>query len=655
MRPAQFKRADWQEYEKKIVKQESSKQCEDDDPPSRSSTTKNPRAKLCAQQTSYTAQITVSQFDGPPRKKMTQQTQEVSVPAISTVTDEKSELLNPQLAQPPIHPQIITSNIHPKPSNIKKTTIGHSSGLIAVLHQKPLQAYLPEQTYNSKKRNSPPNDRKKSRSPPEKKPKTSNVHPEVSPSVIQSSNPTPPSTSRPSQWVERYRPKKSTDIVGNSKNVGLFKTWVHERSMKRSTDSLVILLHGPPGIGKTSMAHAILREAGFQVYEVNASIVRTSKAVHQELVDVVPRVSLCGRTAVILDELDGGVDNEKSETDEDKSAVDGILEFLKWAKDSKKNTTNWGPIVCIANDVAGKAMQKLTHSVPTLRFFRPFASDLSKVLNNIIRAEKLQIMEKDKVRLIEASGGDVRRLVSLMESYALCRTADVTPSIKSFIESSSKDVFYDIFKSVIHIMYMPKTTWEQSINILQSDQSIMTLMIQENYIHVFEPKWPHANQKRSKIECEHKKPFSSCQYCKVQLQVVQDLAGLSETLSEVDCFESSVPMYKEDKEDARNACAGLLVSSIHYYRRKRHIGVENPKIVFTTFFSQRNKEKVSCSQQQFFREHMLSKSLLSTMDSMDYVECFKTMQNGTEWKTHCKDYGIQESNWESLSNKFIIS
>lgn len=657
--PIQFKSDQaWQDYIKTLKKYESAQRGDDDSPSQLSSPMKPQiKPKLGTQQKSYTAKLSVSQFDNPSQGKSRQPIQDVTIPEISTVSKEKSEPLRLPLdqyvSQP--NPQIITSHAGPKPnSGVKKTTTGHSSGLGSMLYQDPRRAYTQEQFVHSKKRNSPPKDRKKSNSPPEKKSKKNTVHPEVSVSVIQSNTPIPPSTEHPPQWVERYRPKKSTDIVGNSKNVGIFKAWVHERSMKRSTDSLVMLLHGPPGIGKTSMAHAILREAGFQVYEVNASLVRTSKAVHQELVDVVPRVSLSGRTAVILDELDGGVDSEKSETDRDKSAVDGILEFLKWAKDNKKNTTNWGPVVCIANDVAGKAMQKLTHSVPTLRFFRPFASDLSKVLNTILRAEKLQMAEKDKVRIIEASGGDVRRLVGLMESYALCRPTDGNSTIKSFIESSSKDAFYDIFKSVVHIMYTPKMTLDQSINIFQSDQSVMTLMVQENYTHVFEQKWPHAIQKRTKTECEHKKSFSSCQNCKVQLQSIQDISELAETLSAVNYFDSKVQVYQEDQEDARNACAGMLVSTIHYYRRKRHVGVEDPTIRFTTFFSEKNKGKVSFSQQQFFREHLASSNLLSTMDSMEYIECFKTIQHGADWKIHCKDYGIQESNWEALSNKFII-
>ena len=132
------------------------------------------------------------------------------------------------------------------------------------------------------------------------------------------------------------------------------------------------------------------------------------------------------------------------------------------------------------------------------------------------------------------------------------------------------------------------------------------------------------------------------------------MSALAETLSAVDYFESSVPVYQEDQEDARNACAGMLVSSVHYYRRKRHVGVEDPEIKFTTFFSEKNKSKVSFSQQQFFREHLASSNLLSRMDSMDYVECFKTVQHSSDWKTHCKDYEIQESNWEALRNKFIV-
>lgn len=199
----------------------------------------------------------------------------------------------------------------------------------------------------------------------------------------------------------------------------------------------------------------MFREFGFNIYEVNASIVRTANDIHQELLDVVPRVGLQGRTAVILDELDGGVEKSPDENGVDCSGVNGILNFMKWIKDSKKDTSAWSPVVCIANDVSGKSMQRLARSVPTFRFFKPFKSDLSKVINKVVRLEKLKITDRDKVKLIESANGDVRKLLVSLQLYA--STPNTT--IQSFASASSTDLYWDTFRSISLLLYGQLWSW----------------------------------------------------------------------------------------------------------------------------------------------------------------------------------------------------
>src|SRR5687768_7474104 len=42
-----------------------------------------------------------------------------------------------------------------------------------------------------------------------------------------------------------------------------------------------LLLHGPPGCGKTSAAHALANDLGWGVLELNASDVRSGKAIQR--------------------------------------------------------------------------------------------------------------------------------------------------------------------------------------------------------------------------------------------------------------------------------------------------------------------------------------------------------------------------------------
>ena len=76
-------------------------------------------------------------------------------------------------------------------------------------------------------------------------------------------------------WVEKYRPKKIVDVIGNEDAKTAFLDWLKN---KRRTKK-AILLYGPPGVGKTTLVNAAAQEFGFRVVEMNASDTRSEKAI----------------------------------------------------------------------------------------------------------------------------------------------------------------------------------------------------------------------------------------------------------------------------------------------------------------------------------------------------------------------------------------
>lgn len=485
-------------------------------------------------------------------------------------------------------------------------------------------------------------------------------------------------------WAELYRPSKSSEICGNTNNVSEFKTWVRNRSNKHPTQTLVVLLHGPPGIGKTSMAHAILKEQGFQIYEINASLVRTSRAILNELHDVARRVTLGGPVAIILDEIDtiadgGGGDKNDDVVDKNKndgvnknsgtwsgkskfnvgtvggtSAADGVLEFLKWIKENRHDTRNWAPIVCIANEIHSKPMQRLANNkgVLSLKFFKPFNSDLSKVLNRIIKAEKLVVDEKDKVKIIESSGGDVRQLVGMLQSYVTLTSSQ--RNLGAFLKVSAKDSFMDIFKTVTHVLYNPTMPYTKTCDLIQTDQSVMNLLLHENYVPLFHNKWPLGTSKptgKKESPCEHARQHLNCKDCKTQLKSVSDMAVMSDTLSAVDMFETIVPVYREDHDYARELSAGWISSAIRSTRNGRHVHAKEPTIKFTTFYTQLSQTKTCAAQLHHLKDKMSEKVYISqkTMDLVDTITMFKLYEQHINSTLHDK------RDWSAIKEKYNIS
>lgn len=143
-------------------------------------------------------------------------------------------------------------------------------------------------------------------------------------------------------WTEKYRAKKFTDLVGDERThrqvLRWLKSWdpiVFPASQKSKPKNKamseneedpvhrkILLLTGPPGLGKTTLAHVCARQAGYEVIEINASDERNRDVVKGRIRDCVGTenvkgvnvksstgiVRKAGRpVCVIVDEVDGVV------------------------------------------------------------------------------------------------------------------------------------------------------------------------------------------------------------------------------------------------------------------------------------------------------------------------------------------------------------
>jgi replication factor C subunit 1 len=170
------------------------------------------------------------------------------------------------------------------------------------------------------------------------------------------------------QWVDKYRPTTTSDILGNTDNVIKIKQWLNNFKNKKIADQKTfknaILISGPPGIGKTSAAHILMKEAGFDTIEFNASELRTSRELSDKLHSILNAKSIKMMfnkslvTGIIMDEIDG-IENKKECTSSD------LIDFFnfetnkfyarkankKILKKHRHTHINKNPIICICNSV----------------------------------------------------------------------------------------------------------------------------------------------------------------------------------------------------------------------------------------------------------------------------------------------------------------
>ncbi|KAI9711659.1 MAG: hypothetical protein M1812_007092 [Candelaria pacifica] len=180
--------------------------------------------------------------------------------------------------------------------------------------------------------------------------------------------------SRTLMWTEKYRARKFTDLVGDERTHRSVLRWLkgwdpivfpravkpkplrskfkQDQSEERPHRKL-LLLTGPPGLGKTTLAHVCARQAGYEIVEINASDERSRDVVKGRIRDSVGTENVKGvdtktvngkirrkgrPVCVIVDEVDGVVGG---------SAGGGEGGFIKALLDlvvlDQKNTNLLGP------------------------------------------------------------------------------------------------------------------------------------------------------------------------------------------------------------------------------------------------------------------------------------------------------------------------
>ncbi len=211
------------------------------------------------------------------------------------------------------------------------------------------------------------------------------------------------------EWTEKYRPKSLSDIVGNEAAVRTLKRWADSWS-RGSPKKKAIVLRGEPGTGKTSAAHALANDYGWDVVEMNASDQRNAEAIRK-----VAGLGSTGQTftssgeflssdegrrkLIILDEADNLFGRE------DYGGARAITETIKDAKQ---------PVMLIVNDYY--TLSKKSSSVKTLAekatFSRLSRSSVVGLLRTLCDAEEVDVDDALLAKIAENAGGDLRGAVN---------------------------------------------------------------------------------------------------------------------------------------------------------------------------------------------------------------------------------------------------
>ncbi len=178
-------------------------------------------------------------------------------------------------------------------------------------------------------------------------------------------------------WLEKYRPKKLTDYYISKTQLNVVKEWIKDLIENNDDAKPFLILHGTPGIGKTTLAYLILEYYNYEIIECNASDTRTKKTIHETLGQI-SKVSVCiddndkfKKTAIVMDEIDGL--NGSSEF----NSIQEIIDIITKDKDNKKQI-NLCPVICTCNSIKHKKLQLLMKYSVVLNINKPSSKDCLK-------------------------------------------------------------------------------------------------------------------------------------------------------------------------------------------------------------------------------------------------------------------------------------
>jgi len=198
-------------------------------------------------------------------------------------------------------------------------------------------------------------------------------------------------------WSEKHRPQIISDMIGNEESRAAIMEWFAK--WKKGTRPL--LLVGPPGIGKTTMAYLVAKQFGYDMIGLNASDVRSKSRINEILTPVLGNVSVLGTPMIFVDEVDGIHGRG------DYGGASALVEILK------EPTV---PIVLAANNDTLDKMKGIKKVVKTIEFKRIPPRLLRVYLENILKKESAKLSPGSLIKVIDKSRGDIRSMINLTQS-----------------------------------------------------------------------------------------------------------------------------------------------------------------------------------------------------------------------------------------------
>ncbi len=203
-------------------------------------------------------------------------------------------------------------------------------------------------------------------------------------------------------WIEKYRPEKLDDIVGQDEIIKRLKSYVKTRNLPH------LLFSGPPGVGKTAAAISIVKEIFGDAWrnnfiELNASDERGIDIIRHKVKDFA-RMAPLGEAdfkVIFLDEADALTNDAQSALRRTMERYSATTRFI------------------LSCNYSSKIIEPIQSRCAVYRF-KPLSKEaVAKRIKYIAEKEGLTMTEGGMHAIEYVAGGDMRKAINALQAAAL--------------------------------------------------------------------------------------------------------------------------------------------------------------------------------------------------------------------------------------------